>query len=228
MFRNWKGLSVLGVLPDSVSNPNTALQVKARELLSFCSKSWKDLSFAIKDEWDSVAEYLSTQWSNYENEVGSHIVIRTPKGPFTGLDAIVSAHSLLGSIDEWDSADALIEAPVSITAPTQVTNLEASGDTDSLILTWTDPASWGSGGSAGKIRIWAKSEDGTFFAQLVKSTAAAAETDNFNKLRPAGGGSAIAITPGPYYIQLDAVNAEGLRSAPSAVARILLEAPSPP
>lgn len=227
VFRTWRGIPVLSSLPQTVSNPNTALQAKARELLSYTSKVWSSLTFAVKDEWDSVAEYLSSQWDRFDNETGSATVIKTPRGPFTGLDALVSVHSLLGSVGDWDSADAIVSAPVGVTAPSQPTDLELSGDTDGIVCTWTDPASWGDNGTAGNVRVWARSEAGTFFTQLYGSVAAAAETATIDKLRPSGGGGASALTPGPYFVQIDAVNAEGLRSGPSTVARILLEEPTP-
>lgn len=225
VFRTWKGIPVLSSLPETVHNPNTVLQAKARELLTFCSKVWSALEWSVKDEWSQVADYLTGQWETFDNEVGSATVIKTPRGPFTGLDAIVSAHSLLGSVDAWTSADALIEAPTGVSAPSQPTSLDISGDTDGIVCTWTDPASWGDNGSAGHVRLWAKSEDGTYFAQLAGFAAAAAETFTITELRPSGGSGPVALKPGPYFVQADAVNAEGLRSGPSAVARILLEEP---
>ena len=225
VFRAWKGLTVLGVLPSTVTNPNTAPQVKARELLSYLSKQWAILAFAVKDQWDAVAAYLTDQWDNFENEVGSHTVIRTQRGPFTGLDALVSAHSLLGSIDEWDSQDALIAAPVAVTAPSQPLDVVLAGDTDGITITWLDPASWGTNGTAGDVRVWAKSEDGTFFAQMSVFAAAGVQNTIITTLNASGGGQSLALTVGAYFIQLDAINEEGLRSAPSAVARILLAAP---
>ena len=228
VFRAWKGITVLGVLPTSVSNPNTAKQVKARELLSFVSKAWAALTFAVKDQWDAVAAYLTEQWDNFENEVGSHAVIRTPRGPFTGLDALLSVHSLLGSVDAWDSQDVLEAAPVSVTAPSQPTVMAASGDTDGIIVTWVDPASWGTNGAAGYVRVWAKSEDGTFFAQIAGTVANAVETFTITELNSQGGGQSLGLTVGAYFIQADGINAEGLRSAPSAIARLQIAAPSPP
>lgn len=227
VFRNWKGLTVLGVLPDSVSNPQTAGQVKARGLLSCVTKKWKPLSVTVKDAWATVAAYLSEQWDNFENEVGTHVVIRTPRGPYTALGAMVSVHGLLGSVDTWDCDDAVITAPASVTAPSMIVDLGVTGDTDGLICTWTDPAEWGANAHAGKVRIWAKSEDGVFFAQMDGFVAAAAETYTITTLTPVGGGGPVAITEGLYFVQVDAVNQEGLRNAPSNVFRFVAGAPPP-
>lgn len=225
VFRNWKGLTVLGVLPDSVFNPNTVLQCKARGLLSCVSKLWSAFSVVVKDQWAEVAVSLSEQWGNYENEVGSHTVIRTPRGPYTALGALVSAHALLGSCDVWECGDAAIAAPVGVTAPSQPTNCSVSGTTAGLVVVWDDPASWGTNGTAGTVRVWAKSEDGTFFAQLADCVAAAAETYTITELVPQGGSGAVPLRKDMYFVQLDAVNAEGIRSAPSNVFRF--EAPDP-
>lgn len=228
VFRNWKGLTVLGVLPDAVHNPNTAKQAEARGLLTCTSKAWSTLTVTVKDAWSTVAVYLSEQWDNYANEVGSHTVIKTPRGPFTALGALVSAHSLLGSCALWECGDALIAAPVGVSAPAQPLNLAVSGDTDGIVCTWDDPVTWGDNATAGNVRVWAKSEDGTFFAQLRKTVPSGTETYTITTLVPSGGSAGIDIVPGMYFIQLDAVNAEGLRSAPSAVGRVTIAAPVPP
>lgn len=221
VFRNWKGLTVLGVLPDSVSNPNSPKQVKARGLLNCTTKKWKALSIVVKDAWATVAVYLSDQWDNFENEVGSHTVIRTPRGPFTALGAIVSVHGLLGSVDAWDCEDAVEDAPASVTAPSNPLNIAASDQIGVLTVTWDDPGEWGANSHPGYVRLWAKSEDGVFFAQMSGFVAAATETLTITELTPVGGGAAVPITDGLYFIQLDAVNAEGLRSAPSTVLRFV-------
>lgn len=222
VFRNWKGLNVLAVLPDSVANPQTADQVKARGLLTCTTKKWAPLAVAIKDAWGTVAAYLSDQWGNYTNEVGTHTVIRTPRGPYTSLGAMVSVHSLLGSCDAWTCEDAVEDAPAGVTAPSQPMNLAASGDDAGVVLVWDDPGTWGVAGTAGFVRIWAKSENGLFFAQMNQFVAAAAETATITELTPVGGGGPIPIKPGLYFLQVDAVNAEGLRSAPSAVVRFVV------
>lgn len=225
VFRNWKGLTVLGVLPDSVFNPNTVLQGKSRALLACTSKIWSSLTVAVKDAWAEVAVSLSEQWGNYENEVGSHTVIRTPRGPFTALGALVSVHSLLGSCDDWECGDATEDAPTGVTAPSLPTDCSASGTTAGLVVTWTDPSTWGTNGSAGKVRIWAKSEDGTFFAQLTSCVAAAAETYTITEMVPAGGSGPVPLRKDMYFVQVDAINAEGMRSAPSNVFRFELPDP---
>lgn len=219
VFRNWKGLTVLGVLPDSVSNPNSDKQVKARGLLNCTTKKWRALGIVKKDAWATVAVYLSDQWDNFENEVGSHTVIRTPRGPYTALGAMVSVHGLLGSVDEWTCDDAVIEAPSSVTAPSAVLNVAATDAIGVLTVTWDDPAEWGANAIAGNVRLWVKSEDGVFFAQMDGFAAAAVETLTITELTPVGGGAAVPITDGLYFIQCDAVNAEGLRGAPSNVLR---------
>lgn len=225
VFRNWKGLTVLGVLPDSVHNPNSALQVKARALLTCTSKIWTGLTTAIKEQWATVAVYLTEQWGNYENEVGSHVVIRTPRGPFTSLGALVSVHSLLGSVNLWECGDPTKDAPVGITAPDQVTSVAASGDTAGIVVTWVDPSTWGTGGSAGVVRLWAKSENGVFFAQFSIGIAAGVLTGTITELVPVGGTQPAPLRPGLYFIQLDAVNFEGLRNPPSAVYKIVIADP---
>jgi hypothetical protein len=226
VFRAWKGLTVLGVLPSTVHNPNSVKQVKVRELLAYLSKQWTILTFLVKDEWDAVAAYLTDQWGNYTNEVGSHIVIRTPRGPYTGLDALVACHSLLGGCSLYSTGQPLISAPVGVGAPTCPIDVAAVGDTDGIIVTWLDPLSWGPNGTIGKVRVWAKSEDGTFFAQFVACVAAATLTFTITDMVPVGGATPVQIRPGPYFIQMDAINVEGLRSAPSAVVRtIIVQAP---
>jgi hypothetical protein len=225
VFRNWKGLTVLGVLPESVRNPGTAKQTAAREVLAYLSKCWSGLDITGRGQWEAVGAYLTSQWENFSNEVGTGSVIKVPRGPFGGLTALSSCHALLASIGDWDSGDALISAPVGVTAPSQPTALNVTGDTNGMIITATVPASWGDNGTAGKVRAWFMSEDGTFFAQLAGTLTAGTLT--VTHARSSGGGIAVPLTPGWYFVQVDAVNAEGLRSAPSNVFKIDLAAHTP-
>lgn len=225
VFRSWKGITTLSALPSSVENPNTAKQSDVRAMLSYASKLWAGLGSAARNDWEAVAAYLSEQWNNLANEVGSHRVIRTPRGPFTAIGAMTSVVNLLYSIGDFALGDAAPSAPISVTAPMQPTALALSGDTSGLVVTWTDPDTWGNLGHPGAVRIWVKSDDGVFFPQLSVSEDVAVETTTITELVPRGGGAAVSLTEGYYFVQADAVNAEGLRSAPSAVAEIALDAP---
>lgn len=224
VFRDWKGVTVLGALPASVRNPNTVAQVKARNALGAVSKNWDNLTAAARGQWAAVGAYLSSQWENYSQEVGSVVVIKTPRGPFGGLAAMSSSHCLLNSCGQWDPGDALIAAPVGHTAPTAPTAVAASGNTAGLIVTATAPSSWGDEEKSGDVRVWVKSENGVFFAQCAGVLAAG--TITITTLRAAGSGSAVPLVEGWYYVQCDAVNAGGLRSMPSAVTMIKLGAPA--
>lgn len=228
VFRNWKGLTVLGVLPDRVFNPNSAKQAKARGLLSCTSKKWSGLAVAVKGSWSAVATYLTEQWDNFQNEVGTHIVIRTPRGPYTALGAVVSTHSLLGSCNGWDCEMGLIPPPVGTTAPGIPAELSCSGDTDGIVCVWTDPFEWGEEAEEYMIRVWCKSEDGVFFAQMDTFIAAGVETATITNLVPAGDTHNAPLIPGLYFVQLDAVNSKGFRGGPSAVFDLDIAAPEPP
>lgn len=225
VFRNWKGVPVLAALPSAVANPSTAAQERSRSLLSCSSKLWSGLAAARRSEWRAVASALTEQWENAVNPVGERTLIYPPRGPFTGLGALTSVIGLLGSVDEFDCGDATPTAPVSIGSPEAPLLGTLSGDTTTgLTIPWTDPSSWGKDATAGNVRVYVKSEDGTFHTQLAAFEAAATETTTITTLRPRGGGAAIAITEGYYTVQLDAVNAEGLRSAPSQIGEFLLPA----
>lgn len=215
VFRDWKGTTVLGILPESVRNPSTAKQVTARNFLAVISKLWSTLTAEARGQWDSVAAYLTSQWENYTNPVGVRTVIKVPRGPFSGLTAMSSVHCLLGGIGLWNGAAPAKAAPVGVTAPSVPTGISVSGDTDGISVAFTVPTSWGTDGTAGKVRVWAMSEDGTFFAQLVNYNTVGPIT--FTRLRSSGSGISLPLVPGWYYIQLDAINAEGLRSMPSEV-----------
>lgn len=225
VFRAWKGITSLASLPETVRNPNSAKQAAVREILGYASKLWGALASGVRTQWESVAETLSEQWDNLENEVGSHRVIRTPRGPFTALGALTSVTTLLHSVGQFTSGDAAPTPPVGERAPTQPTDVALSGDTDGLIVTWTDPTFWGDIAETGDIRVWLKSDDGVFFPQLIDAVAAATETLTITEAVPRGGDEAVAITAGYYYVQVDAVNRSGFRSPPSAVGEIQLEAP---
>lgn len=225
VFRNWKGRTVLSALPSSVANPATAAQAKARGIIACASKIWASLPAIRRSQWRAVAVALSSQWENSENEIGERQVIYPPRGPFTPLGALCSVCGLLGSVDEWECGDTTPTAPVGIGAPSIPQNLVASGDTTlGLTLTWDDPSTWGEDATAGNVRVFIKSEDGVFHAQLAGFAAAAAETLTVTQLKPRGGGGLIDLPLGVYHIQIDAVNAEGLRSAPSAVVEFDLPA----
>ncbi len=223
VFRNWKGTTVLAVLPDSVANPSTVKQQGARAILTFASKIWGGLTSALRSDWRAVAVALSEQWADFGNPVGSRTLVYPPRGPFTGLGALTSVCGLLHTAGTFDPGDATPTAPVAVGAPGIPLLGTISGDTAGLIIPWTDPASWGNNGSAGHVRVWVKSEDGTFFTQIAAVEAAAAETTTITTLTPRGGGALTALREGFYRVQLDAINAEGLRGAPSAIAEFRVE-----
>lgn len=225
VFRNWKGKTVLGALPSAVANPSTELQEKARNILATASKMWAGLVAIKRSEWRAVASALTEAWKDFGNPVGERSLIYPPQGPYTGLGALTSVAGLLGSVDAWTPGDATPTAPVGVTSPSIPVIGAISGDTTvGLTVAFTDPADWGINGTAGHVRVFCKSEQGTFHTQLVGAIAAATGTITFTTMRPRGGGSAIDLREGYYTVQLDAVNEEGLRSAPSAIGEFLLPA----
>lgn len=229
VFRNFKGLTVLSALPSAVANPSTADQQKARGILACASKGFRGLDAATRSAWRAVATALSAQWQNSENEIGERQVIYPPRGPFTPLGALVSVCGLLGSVDSWECGDAFPTAPLGIGAPSIPLLGVLGGDTTAgLTVAFDDPSTWGAEATAGKVRVFVKSEDGDFHAQLAAVVTAAVETATVSTLKPRGGGVAVPIKKGVYHVQIDAVNAEGLRSAPSAVGEFFLDDPAAP
>jgi hypothetical protein len=228
VFRPWKGLTVLSALQTQVHNPDTPLQKQYRTCLSFVSKQWHKLTVAVKDQWGTVAAYLTEQWDPGENPVGFAGPITTPRGPFTPLGAVVAIHSLLRSIGTWAPGDALVTPPVGLVAPTAPENLAGSGDNTGIILTWAAPTNWG--GTAGKVRIWARTEDNRAYPQLLAVVPGATLTYTITGLRTTGGaGNTITLAKlisGQLLVCLDAVCAEGYRSAPSNVLQIRFD-PAP-
>lgn len=222
VFRNHRGTTTLANPGGPHKNHYTFHQTKQRELLGICSKGWSTLTVSEKDEWAEVAAYLSIRWGFFNNDVVYSSLIRTPRGPFTGIDAFISAHCLLGSTSLWRSGDPFIDAPVGVTAPTQVTQLVATKSLVRIRLNWISPTSWGKNGSVGWLRIWAKSENGTFYTQIARTRNPALPTLRVDLMRPRGGGSWMPLTPGAYLVQMDAVNLEGLVSAPSNIARVII------
>lgn len=226
VFRSWKGLTVLSALQDSVRNPNTANQVKFREILTVASKTWASLTAEKRAGWAAVAEYLTAQWEHFSNEAGTRQVIRVPRGPFTSVGALTATLGLLGSINQWDTGDAVPDPPAGASGPSQPITVAASGDTASLVVTWVDPAALGDHATTQHTRVWIMSEDGTFFPQLAAAVADGTETATITGLRAAGSGDSIKLKAGWYFIQLDSVNDLGLRGAPSAVYEIRLANPA--
>jgi len=216
VFRNWKGLTVLSALPDSVSNPGSLAQADKREILTYCTKQWAGLDAADRGGWQAVADQLTEQWENFDNEVGVKGVCVTPRGPFTPIGAMVSVHALLASVGAWDTSMALVDPPASVGAPSQPTDVVVTQDPVTGIITveWTDPATWGQNAHAGYVRVWFRSENGVYHRQLAASAASGVQTVDLPMLRTSGGGQS-AVAPYWSFIQLDAVNAEGIRSAPS-------------
>lgn len=229
VFRPWKGITVLSALQTQVHNPNTALQAMYRTILAAVTRAWGALTVAKKQDWGTTADYLTNLWDAQENPIGYTGPITTPRGPFTPLGACLAVHSLMASIGEWTPGDALSSAPLSSTAPVAPMTLEATGDNEGVILTWVDPADWG--GTVGKVRIWARTEDNKCYPQLVATVAAAAETYTITGLRGAGAAGEVItlaeLVTGDLFIGVDAVNAEGLRSAPSNVVQFKFVAPTP-
>jgi hypothetical protein len=227
VFRPWKGLTVLSALQTQVHNPNTVLQAMYRAVLAAVTRAWSALSVAKKQDWGTVADYLTNLWDTQENPVGYTGPITTPRGPFTPLGACLAVHSLLHTIAAWDPGDVLKSPPLSSVAPVAPTVLAASGDNAGVILTWADPSDWG--GTTGKVRIWARTEDGKCYPQLIATAAAAAETYTITGLRGAGAAGEVItlaeLVSGDLFIGIDAVNGEGLRSAPSNVVQFKFAAP---
>jgi len=225
VFRAWKGLTVLSSLPASVRNPNSTKQARVRSILSTASKYWASFTTGIRTDWATVASYLTDAWDSYDNEVGTHRIIRTPRGPYTPLGALTSVVGLMGSCGLYNPGDPAPAAPVSHTNPAPPWSLELSGTTAGIIITWYDPAIWGDLETDGKIRIWLATDDGTVFPQLNGYVAGGVQTYTITEAVPSGGDVARPLEPGFYYVQIDAVSLGGLRSAPSEVAVIELVDP---
>ena len=155
--------------------------------------------------------------------MGSRTLIYPPRGPYTGLGALTSVCGLLNSIGLYSCGDATPTAPVSVGNPSIPSLGTISGDDAGIVIPFTDPSTWGANASAGKVRVWAIKEDGTFHSQIAGVVDAGTQTITITDLTPQGGGHNILVTCGYYRFQLDAVNADGLRSAPSAVAEFLVE-----
>lgn len=223
VFRNWKGLTVLSALPDSVANPQTPRQVLQRTILAYCSKQWSTLSGSDKGKWRAVAEYLSELAGNHENEVGSRSVIRPPRGPYTPIGAMVSVHNLLNSIDAWDPSLPLTAPDTSYRGPVAPTNIGVSGNTAGVTITWTDPSEWGTGSHGGHVRVWIMSENGTFHAQLAGHVAGGVETLTITHAST-GALELVEMEVGELLCQVDAVNDIGYRSAPGPLASFFVAA----
>jgi hypothetical protein len=218
VFRNWRGTTVLAVLPDSVTNPSTDKQAKSREFLSIASKAWNKASASVRSAWEEVATVLTAQWKDFGNPVGSRSIIMPPRGPYTGLGALTSVCGLLGSVEGWVPPAAIPLAPVGVTAPSAPKLLTVSGTTAlGLTVTWRDPVNWGQNQSEGFIRVFAKAENGSSHTQLLGFAIEDEETLTALTLTPAGGGAALPFKQGWYVVQIDAINSAGLRSAPSAI-----------
>jgi len=208
-----------------VDNPATIQQEQARDILAYISKIWGRLTSAIRENWRTVASDLTEQWQGVGNPVGARTLIYPPRGPYTGLGALTSVAGLLGSVGDFEPADSTPTAPVGVTAPSIPVIGTLSGTTAGLVIPWTDPADWGTNGSVGWVRVFIKSEDGTFHTQIGAFEVGTTESTTITELRPRGGGLATSLIVGFYVVQLDAINAEGLRSAPSAIAEFRLEDP---
>lgn len=218
VFRNWRGTTVLAVLPDSVTNPSTDKQAKSREYLTIASKAWNKASAVVRSAWEEVAVILTAQWKDFGNPVGSRSIIIPPRGPYTGLGALTSVCGLLGSVEGWVPPAAIPAAPVGFTAPSAPKLLTVSGTIAlGLTVTWRDPASWGQNQSDGYVRVFVKAENGSSHTQLLGFTIEDVETLSIASLTPAGGGALLPFKQGWYVVQIDAINGAGLRGAPSAI-----------
>jgi len=181
------------------------------------------MSTVVRDAWRTVASALSLQWANFGNPVGARSVIYPPRGPYTGLGALTSVAGLKSSLGTFACTMGDPVAPVGVGGPGIPILGTLSGDDAGLVVPWTDPGGWGENATAGHVRVWIKSENGTFHAQIAGFAVATTETLTITSLVPRGGGHPIPLSPGYYIVQLDAVNLEGLRGAPSAIAEFLVE-----
>lgn len=221
VFRDWNGRTTLAALPSSIQNHYTEHQVKYRAVLGVCSKSWSLLSLKERDAWEAFAVYLSEQWGNFNNEVGTRSLISVPRGPFSGIDALISVHSLLFSCNLWFPHQHLRSAPVGVSAPTLPEIVNVRKTPTGIRVQWSTITYWGKNATPGMVRIWARSENGVFYPQLDQSHTPVVNSSRIPKLRPVGGAAKIFLTTGVYHVQMDAVNNEGLRSAPSLIATVL-------
>ena len=222
VFRNHRGSTTLASAQSSHKNHYTAEQIKYRELLGYLSKAWKTLSWSEKDKWEEVAVFLSVRWGNYKDAAGTMGVIRTPRGPFTGIDAFISAHSLLGSVDFWDTADALRSAPVGVSSPSPPIVTAFVGSTVMLSVGWTMSQYWGHNSPSGRIRVFMKSENSTYYPQLMRWRGPGSSGTNVMQMKARGSGQLLSFTHGVYLVQLDTVNVHGLSSAPSNIFKVLI------
>ena len=217
VFRDWKGITVLGSLPITVSDPSSLPQARFRDMLTVIGKKFRALTQTQRGCYEALAAALRAQWEHYSNEAGTHHLIRTPRAPYTAAGACASMHALLNTIQIWSKTDALIPWPIGNSAPSAPTLGNLSGSTAGLVIPWTDPASLGTGETSGMVRVWIKSDDGKRFTQWAGSYAYGVGTATITSLRCSGGGAPAPLTKGMYWVQLDAVGAAGgMRSLPSA------------
>ncbi len=188
IFRNWKGLTVLGMVPNHVHNPNTAKQAAVREIFSYITKQWRTLTVGERAGWSAVAEYLTDIGSqNLKSPRDAAHGLPEGRGPYTPIGAMIAIHANLHSVDLWDVGDALLDPPVGRTNPSPPNLTLVNRPVADITVTWTDPGDWGSGGHAGGIQIWAQTQDAVFFPQQSGFTAGAVETYVIPGLVPRGG-----------------------------------------
>ena len=153
-------------------------------------------------------------------EGGIRVLIKTPKGRFSGYQAFIQANQLARSVGQ----NVIIRSPlVGIAAPNSPVQLRASFDGAKLTVQWDDiPVIK----TEQYVRIWARSEQKRFHRQIVGIIQGSAKAIDIIEVRANKGVGIAVSTLGntAVLIQADTVDkSTGWASNPSLTKRLYLE-----
>ena len=153
-------------------------------------------------------------------EGGIRVLIKTPKGRFSGYQAFIQANQLARSVGQ----NVIIRSPlVGIAAPNSPVQLRASFDGAKLTVQWDDiPVIK----TEQYVRIWARSEQKRFHRQIVGIIQGSVKAIDIIEVRANKGVGIAVSTLGntAVLIQADTVDkSAGWASNPSLTKRLYLE-----
>lgn len=215
-----RGVHCVRFGPDTIENPNTALQQTRRVVLRDAQRRWfGNLTQSQRDKWETYARSLGSAADSNKTQ-GANAVIHFNRKNMTGSNAYTMVQMVRRSAGFAGWRD---DPPIGQFKPTQPRNLVltfSGAPLFQLTVTWDDPLRMP---AAAKIRVWARSWNWAH-AQILGVAAKGVQTFTWSQMRGDNGVPGNLVS-GAYYVQLDCVRTYGVWSVGSQVARIVIAVP---
>jgi len=210
VYSTWKGISYIRRKATTSQNAQSSDQEHVRIRLTECAKYWYDtLTQGQRDGWETYAASIPVGSSSPGD------IIKPALGPFSGYTAFLRNNLLSYTAGITSLGGFIADAPIGVTPPDAPVGFGATYAAGTITATWVEGTVKGT-----RIRIWIRSVDNKFHAQLRTTALASALTAGLTSIAGRlGRYISFVNAPGMYDLQADIVDSDGQCSPPSSLVR---------